>query len=149
MDDFQPEFMLPVKEEKEFSFKESDIKLRRAKLIHKMAHMIASGVDVDSEFEEIKKIKKFIKNLEAIELKSEVNFLYPKGEMIIRGTIDLLAIYKDRIDIYDYKTDSTKVNHDKYRVQLSVYKEVIKSIYKNLKVSSKIYYLNLDEISEI
>ncbi|MGB4852276.1 MAG: PD-(D/E)XK nuclease family protein, partial [Ignavibacteria bacterium] len=83
--------------------------------------------------------------------KSEVDFLMPDIESgnIIRGTIDLIAFYKDRIEIFDYKTDKNKNNLEKYKMQLSVYKKALKEIYKDKKLIAKIFFVSLDEIEEV
>ncbi|MFZ1460107.1 MAG: PD-(D/E)XK nuclease family protein, partial [Ignavibacteria bacterium] len=64
-------------------------------------------------------------------------------------TIDLIAFYKDRIEIFDYKTDKNKNNLEKYKMQLSVYKKALKEIYKDKKLIAKIFFVSLDEIEEV
>ena len=115
-------------------------------MIHNIANKIANGIEIESEIKEVNRIKKFIIELKANELKSEVDFLYPEKEKIIRGTIDLLAFYDDRIEVIDYKTDSDKIFLEKYKIQIGVYRDVIKSIYKNKEVIAKIYFVGLDEV---
>lgn len=114
--------------------------------VHQIAHKLANGVKVESELEEIKKLKKFISKLNAIKLMTEVDFLYPKEDQVIRGTIDLLAFYDDRIEVIDYKTDKDKKFLDKYKIQVGIYKDVIKKIYKDREVMGKIYFIGLDEV---
>ena len=130
---------------------ESDIRsvkerLEHGALIHNLAHKIANGIEIESDLPELKKIKSFIEDLKANELKSEIDFLYPKDDQIIRGTIDLLAFCNDRIEVIDYKTDTNKNYIQKYKIQIEVYKEVVKSIYKDKKVTGKIYFVKLDEV---
>lgn len=130
---------------------ESDIRsvkerLEHGALIHNLAHKIANGIEVESDLPELKKIKSFIEDLKANELKSEIDFLYPKDDQIIRGTIDLLAFFNDRIEVIDYKTDTNKNYIQKYKIQIEVYKDVVKSIYKDKKITGKIYFVKLDEV---
>ncbi|HMQ67805.1 MAG TPA: UvrD-helicase domain-containing protein [Ignavibacteria bacterium] len=115
------------------------------RIVHEAANKIANGVEIKSEIDEINRIKNFIDSLNAKELKPEIDFLYPKEDKVIRGTIDLLAIYDDRIEIIDYKTDRSRKNEDKYRIQLGIYKDVIKELYKEKKVICKLYYVRLNE----
>lgn len=119
--------------------------------VHKAAHRIANGIEVESVLPEISRIKKFVSELKADELRSEVDFLMPDAESgnMIRGTIDLIAFYEDRIEVIDYKTDKNKSNLEKYKMQLSVYRKALKEIYKNKKISAKIYFVSLDEIEEV
>lgn len=119
--------------------------------IHTAAHRIANGMKAEKDIPETERISKFISGLNADELKSEVDFLMPDIESgnIIRGTIDLIAFYKDRIEIFDYKTDKNKNNLEKYKMQLSVYKKALKEIYKDKKLIAKIFFVSLDEIEEV
>ena len=68
---------------------------------------------------------------------------------VIRGVIDLLVIYDDRIEIIDYKTDSSLDNIEKYKMQLSIYKKVIKNIYHDKKTVCKLFYVSLDKLIDI
>ncbi len=97
----------------------------------------SKGTELTSEVDEINRIKKFIRDLKADELKAEIDFLYPKGNNVIRGTIDLLAFYGDRIEIIDYKTDKSRKYENIYKVQLEIYRDVIKEIYKDKSFKEK------------
>ncbi|MBK8550188.1 MAG: UvrD-helicase domain-containing protein [Ignavibacteria bacterium] len=118
-------------------------------MIHQLAHRLANKVKVDSDNEEIKKLKKFISKLRANKLRTEVDFLYPKDDKVIRGTIDLIAFYDDRIEVIDYKTDRNKKYLEKYKIQVGIYKDVIKNIYKDKAVTGKIYFIGLDEVLSV
>lgn len=113
---------------------------------HRQAQKLAYGAEVNSSDELVNNIKKFIDELEADEIRTEVDFLYPKGNEIIRGTIDLLAFYEDRIEVIDYKTDANKKNLEKYRIQMNTYKEVIEKIYPDKKVTWMLYFVRAGEI---
>lgn len=119
--------------------------------VHNIANRIARGITVETDLKEGERIKSFIENLNAGELKSEIDFIYPDkiSGKTIRGTIDLLAFYIDKIEVIDYKTDSSKRNLEKYKLQLEIYMKAVKSIYKDKKVSGKIYFVSIDEIVEI
>ncbi|MEO8446473.1 MAG: 3'-5' exonuclease, partial [bacterium] len=134
---------------KSFSVKAGKDALEFGNSIHKAAHRIASGVDTPVKTIELKRVKDFIEDLKARELKSEVDFIFPRGDEVIRGTIDLLAFYDDRIEVIDYKTDKNKSNLEKYRIQMSVYKDVVKSIYPDKKITGKIFFVCVDEVVEI
>ncbi len=123
--------------------------LEKGILIHQIAHKLANKAKADSDLEEIKQLKKFLSKLKANELKTEVDFLFPKEDKVIRGTIDLLAFYDDRIEVIDYKTDKNKKYLEKYKVQVGIYKDVIKNIYKDKQVNGKIYFIGLDEVLSV
>ncbi|MEO8664316.1 MAG: UvrD-helicase domain-containing protein [Ignavibacteria bacterium] len=131
---------------KSYSIKTSKSKLDFGSKVHNIAHKLASGLDVESDLVEVQRLKNFISNLNANELRSEVEFLYPKEDKVIRGIIDLIAFYDNGIEVIDYKTDKKKNNLDKYLKQIEIYKEVISKIFKERKVTGKIYFVSLDEI---
>lgn len=118
-------------------------------MIHQIAQKIASGAKFDNEDEDIRRLSRFISVLKAKKLLTETDFLYPDGEKMIRGTIDLLAFYDDRIEVIDYKTDKNKKYLDKYQIQIGIYKDVIRNIYKDKKVIGKIYFVRLDEVLSV
>lgn len=144
-----------VEHEIEKADKESDSLILKTEAIeignriHNIAQKIANGFKIDSDVIEVKRLQKFIGGLKATELKTETDFLFPKENRIIRGTIDLIAIYEDRIEVIDYKTDKNKNNLENYKIQIGIYKEVVKSIFKGKKVNGKIFFVSLDEIVEV
>ena len=64
-------------------------------------------------------------------------------DVSIKGTIDLLAEYDDRIEIHDYKTDGDKDYEKRYALQLSVY--YYAALSKGKKVECYIDYVSLRE----
>ena len=118
------------------------------KYIHYVAEQIALGKEVKEDIEEVNRVKKFISELNANELLTEIECSLPLDDYIIRGVIDLLAIYDDRIEIIDYKTDVSKNNHSEYIKQLSIYYHAVNGYY-NKKTVCKIYYVSLDEVVEV
>ena len=69
-----------------------------------------------------------MKNLVKAKTFKEHEFIFDDGKSSYHGKIDLLAIYKDHIDIIDYKYANIEdVAYDK---QLSIYKKYVESIYR-------------------
>lgn len=68
-------------------------------------------------------------------------------DVVVRGVIDLLIVFDDRIEIHDYKTDGSRDNEDQYMVQLSVYARAAESYYK-MPVRCYIDYAFLRETVE-
>lgn len=149
MDEVKLKFAKMADNKDDFAVRPLEERIRFGLQIHNSAHKIANGIEVDDYCDEITSIKKFIKNLNAIRLKSEVDFLFPKDDKMIRGTIDLLAIYDDEIIVIDYKTDANKNYLERYKVQIGIYKDVVKNIYPEKKVTGKIYFLAADEVIEV
>ena len=134
---------------KDFTIKYINEKRKFGIKIHNFAHKIAKGYNVESDFPEVQRIKKFISDLKTKELKSEIEFVLPFKNDVIRGVIDLLIIYDDRIEIIDYKTDSSLNNIEKYKMQLSIYREVIRIIHPEAKIVCKLFFVSLDKLLEI
>lgn len=117
--------------------------------LHNFAHKTALGIDAKWDQPEADKIRGFIKSLKANELIPEIECSLPIGNNLIKGKIDLLAVYGDKIEIIDYKSDMNDLNESEYIKQLSVYYNIIKEIYSDKPIICKIYYVCLDEIKEI
>ena len=116
--------------------------------IHFIAERLALGEDVDETIAEKKLIKEFIGNLKAKELKPEMECALLINDALVRGIIDLVAVFDDRIEIIDYKTDASRLNHEEYIKQISVYYHAVSEFYK-LPVKCKIYYTSQNEVVEI
>lgn len=69
-------------------------------------------------------------------------------KVVVRGIIDLLIVFEDRVEVHDYKTDGSKANQGEYELQLSVYAHVVKRVYPNLPVRCFIDYAYLGETIE-
>ena len=95
------------------------------------------------------KIQKFLnnellKNIENAKIYKEYEFMYEKDNELNHGIIDLMIVYKDYIDIIDYKLKNIK--DENYLKQLNGYKEYIKG---KLNKDVNIYlYSILDESVE-
>ncbi len=64
------------------------------------------------------------------------------GRYILKGTVDLLMVFEDRIEIHDYKTDVTDRFRGEYELQLSVYARAAEAYYKGLPVRCFIDYVS-------
>lgn len=53
----------------------------------------------------------------------------PEFGVVLSGRIDLIAVYPDRVEIHDYKTDSSERFEAEYEFQLSVYAEAASRYY--------------------
>ncbi len=116
--------------------------------IHNISEQLALGKEVKDDSDECLRIKEFIQNLKAKELKPEIECALPVGDDLVRGIIDLVVIYDDRIEVIDYKTDVSKLNHGEYVKQMSFYYHTVSEFY-NKPVICKIFYVSQNEIVEI
>jgi len=123
-------------------------------IIHNLAFRKIENLVISKIEEEYKKdfnnISNFIdKKLNGAILLSEIDCSLPIGNTLIRGIIDLVAEFKDRIEIIDWKTDLVKDNLSEYRKQLSIYYYVLKQIYPNKEIYCKIFWTYTGESEDI
>jgi len=67
----------------------------------------------------------------------------------ISGIIDLVHETGDRVDVVDYKTDSTRRAQSEYRKQLSVYYHVLAEWFPEGDVTTSLFYTSEGEIERI
>ena len=75
---------------------------------------------------------------------SEIGCSLPvcSGTTILKGQIDLLMVFDDRVEIHDYKTDVTDRFQAEYELQLSVYAHAAEGYYNGLPVRCFIDYVS-------
>ena len=71
------------------------------------------------------------------------------GTAILKGVIDLLLVFEDRIEVHDYKTDETDRFQREYEIQLSAYALAAGGFYRGLPVRCFIDYVSQGRTVEI
>jgi len=66
-------------------------------------------------------------------------------QVTISGIVDLVHVTDDRVEIIDYKTDSTRHAHEQYRMQVSVYYHVLSAMFDDREVTAELFYTADDE----
>jgi len=122
--------------------------------IHKLAYRHIKNLkisEVKAEFrDDFENIKAFVeKELKHGKLLPEIDCTLPVDGTLIRGIIDLVVEFEDRIIVVDWKTDLVKDNIEEYKKQLSIYANVLKQVYPNKKVVCKIFWTSMNEAEEI
>ena len=116
-------------------------------MIHRFAERAALGEDPevsggDRGEADKKNVLNFIKSLTG-KLYPEKEVLVPKREagrrIVYHGSIDLLHVLADRVQVIDYKTDLTRDNEPEYRKQLGLYVEGVASAYPEKEVEGRIF----------
>ncbi len=120
--------------------------------IHEIACSLANGNSTDDNRPEIPVIKSILENLKAsnpdmIVPEIECSLPFNDYRITLRGVIDLLVLYPDRVEIHDYKTDVSDMFENEYRIQLSVYAQVAKQYY-GLPVKCIIDYVSMEKTVE-
>ncbi|MFH1706394.1 MAG: UvrD-helicase domain-containing protein [Planctomycetota bacterium] len=111
--------------------------------LHHHAHRIALGLPSDWKEPDAAKVRSFIGGLKqkGARLWPETPCALPDTGFLVRGVIDLLAVFPDRVLIVDYKSDMSDANEPAYRIQLSVYSHVVQAQYPDLPVTAELYYV--------
>ena len=101
--------------------------------IHELALAIALGKDLDDPRPEIPVIKEIVASVSDADLilpEIECSLPFNEFNVTLRGIIDLLVIYPDKVVIHDYKTDVNDSYEEEYKIQLSVYAHAASEFYK-------------------
>ncbi|MCQ2086044.1 MAG: UvrD-helicase domain-containing protein [archaeon] len=115
--------------------------------VHKAAYLMAHGRKFDDSLPETAIISEILHNLKNANISVEVPCVLPIKNISIKGVIDLMAEYDDRIEIHDYKTDINDNYLEHYKLQVSVYAQVAK--FKGKKVDCFIDYLSQNKSVQI
>ena len=122
--------------------------------VHLEAQLMHQGVEDTGRYPETKYIRDRV--LSRIHLDgflrsyAEVPCSLPvcEGKAVLKGQIDLLLVFEDRIEVHDYKTDETDRFQDQYELQLSVYAHAAKGFYRGLPVRCFIDYVSQERTVE-
>jgi len=127
--------------------------------VHEAAQVMAVGKKPKEDFPELEMIGRILDSVKDSDRLAEIECTLPVDKIMIRGIIDLLAVYPDRVEIHDYKTDVDKKYRDNYRIQLSIYYHAVSSYFKrptecyidfvSLGESVKVDPMELPEIEEL
>jgi len=117
--------------------------------VHEFAERYALGGDVTPSNEHEERVREFIDGLHG-ELYVEEDATLPVtadgDRYTISGVIDLVHVVEDRVEVVDYRTDSSRRAHDEYRKQASVYYHVVADVFPGKEVSTSLFYTKDDEL---
>jgi len=100
--------------------------------VHELAHALAAGHAVDDGRPEVPAVRGVLSAASDADLVlPEVECSLPFNDLnvTLKGVIDLLAVWPDRVEVHDYKTDVDASYEEEYRVQLSVYAHAASGFY--------------------
>ena len=101
--------------------------------VHQAAYLYLKWGIFDEKYPEMGYIRKIIEERRDSKLSAEIRCVLPIDDISIKGTIDLIAEYDDRIEIHDYKTDMDESYIDHYTLQLSIYALAAESMGKRIE----------------
>ena len=102
-------------------------------MIHELAHRLVLGAPVDESYPEVEVLKGVIESVSDADLilpEIECSLPFNDVGVTLRGIIDLLVVYPDRVVVHDYKTDSERRYEEEYKLQLSVYAHAASGFYR-------------------
>jgi superfamily I DNA/RNA helicase len=117
--------------------------------VHEFAEAYAAGNDVAPSNEHDERIKAFIDGLDGhrfVEQPARLPLDVGGDRLTVSGVVDLVHVTDDRVEVVDYKTDTTRRGHEEYRKQLSVYYHVLASTYPDRPVTANLFYTADDEV---
>lgn len=106
--------------------------------VHFMANKMAMGMPLtqrESEFPErsnVQAVLDRVRGADIIQTEIDCGLPLEGADITLRGIIDLLAVFPDRIEVHDYKTDESSMFEDEYRLQLSIYARAAEGHYGRL-----------------
>ena len=112
--------------------------------IHKIAELLEKGKPVDESYPEVEQIRKVLTSVSDADIRyTEIECGLPIDDLnvTLRGVIDLLVLYPDRIEVHDYKTDVSDRFESEYIMQLSIYAHAVQGFY-NKPVDCYIDYVS-------
>ena len=118
--------------------------------VHQEAQRYVSGYNVDDTYPEMAYIREIVDSRRDADLLSaEVPCILPvpTTDIVLLGSIDVIALYSDRVEIHDWKTDGLKNKLDEYKIQLTAYAHSAEGFYKK-PVKCFIHYVSFNETIE-
>lgn len=113
--------------------------------VHQAAELMLRGQVPNDDLEEIARLRELIDSLAGAEqLLSEEECFLPLEGASIRGAVDLVAVFSDRVEIHDFKTDGSRRNEELYHVQVSVYAHAAASLGKPVRCFLQYLSLGLE-----
>lgn len=118
--------------------------------VHKDAEMLKRHREPDEPKPEHNMIRRVLDGIESgghlyvYEAETDCQLPVRSCGVMLRGTIDLIACYGDRIEIHDWKTDR-EIDPDvleEYRLQLSVYAHAAMGYYGKKEVRCFVHYVS-------
>lgn len=121
--------------------------------IHNLAFRYIKGLEINNIYSNLKSdfnnIKSYVDSLRDCEKFVEKDcILKLSNDISVRGIIDAVFVYSDKVVCIDWKSDLDKLNINEYRKQLSIYYYIL-SEHFNLPVECSIFWTSSGEISKV
>ncbi len=120
--------------------------IQYGKDVHDDAESMFRGIPLTRSLPEHAEIRKVLESTEDADLRyAEMDCGLPLNDLgvTLRGVMDLIAVYPDRIEVYDYKTDETDRFEQEYMIQLSVYAHAASGYYGGRPAKCHIAYVSM------
>jgi ATP-dependent exoDNAse (exonuclease V) beta subunit len=94
----------------------------------------------------------YYQNAKSAVIEREYPFAILQQNRLVNGIVDMLAIYPDRVELVDFKTDRSGTASqliERYQGQLRAYYDALRIVYPEKEVKTFLYSFNLREILEV
>jgi len=120
--------------------------------VHRFTEDCIKGRGADPQNEDEQRVDAFLERLEG-EVRSEVPMLLPlettSRRYSLSGTIDILHVTDETVEIIDLKTDRERTNRDGYRKQLSAYLHAVEASFPEKDVTASILWTSDGDLDAI
>lgn len=119
--------------------------------VHEFAEQYALDGSGEPENEHERRVRDLIDSLGGelfVEEPATLPLTIDDQRVTISGVVDFVHVTPNRVAIIDYKTDRTRRAVDEYTIQMSVYYQVLRSVYPGRSVEAGLYFTaNEDRVS--
>lgn len=118
--------------------------------VHRAAEAVFNGWQVTEDYPELEMVRSIVAEARKSDMPyAEIDCTLPIEEcgVTLSGRIDLMAVYPDRVEIHDYKTDVSDRFESEYVFQLSVYAQAAAEFYHK-RVVCFIDYVSMGRTKE-
>ena len=118
--------------------------------VHRAAEALFNGWQMTEDYPELEMVRSIVAEARKSDMPyAEIDCTLPIEEcgVTLSGRIDLMAVYPDRVEIHDYKTDVSDRFESEYVFQLSVYAQAAAEFYHK-RVVCFIDYVSMGRTKE-
>ncbi|MCQ2070077.1 MAG: UvrD-helicase domain-containing protein [archaeon] len=121
--------------------------------VHRVAELMVGGYspsdeelrDYGPQIDRIQQVLDGLGDVKKVSTEIECSLPVNEYNVTLRGIIDMLAEYPDKVVVHDWKTDRQFDFREEYMVQLSVYAHVLEKVFEGRKVLCELNWISMKE----
>lgn len=135
-DTSRPEF---INIAEEFGPENDDLRRRYHNLKEFAQKHVEKGLEPSSALE--KDLSSYLKQLDGeLRIEQKVSIPFSDNKTVYRGSVDVLAVKDDQIDIIELRPDETQEYVSNYREKMRFYRKAVKKEYPDYDVNCRVYF---------